>query len=182
MRWPTGRARVLRACAATALVVAAMGCRPVPDLDLPNGRLPAYALTTVTPQCRVVNKLAQPLTRMLAAAKADGVALRPEEKSFLPPGAPQPPTIEACYRSYDGQVWWRDYYCSIGKCGLAAEPGTSVHGVGYAVDFQDQQGEMAFGSPGFVWLRAHAAEYGFHHPDWAEKGQPSAEAWHWEAG
>jgi LAS superfamily LD-carboxypeptidase LdcB len=118
---------------------------------------------------------------MLRAAHRDGVALEPEQTSFLPLGAPQPPQIESCYRSYEGQVWWHDYYCSIEQCELAAMPETSRHGLGHAVDFQDEQGEMAFRSPGFVWLQAHAAEFGFHHPDWAAEGQPGAEAWHWEA-
>jgi hypothetical protein len=179
---PNGVVRGASACIGVAMLLAGTGCRPVPERTMSNGRLPAYALAPVTPQCQVVNQLAQPLTRMLAAAQADGVALQPEQTSFLPPDAPEPPKIESCYRSYEGQVWWRDYYCSTGRCQLAATPGTSVHGRGYAVDFQDQHGEMAFGSPGFVWLQAHAAEYGFHHPDWAEEGEPGAEAWHWEAG
>ncbi len=166
--------------AAALLAAGAVACRPLPARSVQNGRIPEYMLTSVTPQCSVVSRLAGRLEAMLRAAHRDGVALEPEQTSFLPPDAPQPPVIESCYRSYDGQVWWRNYYCSIGKCELAAVPGTSIHGFGRAVDFQDQEGEMAFGSPGFVWLEAHAAEFGFAHPDWAEEGQPGAEPWHWE--
>jgi LAS superfamily LD-carboxypeptidase LdcB len=78
-------------------------------------------------------------------------------------------------------VWWRNYYCSVGRCGLAAVPGTSRHGLGRAVDFQDQQGELTFTSPGYVWLVWHAPRYGFHHPAWAAPDQPDPEPWHWEA-
>ncbi|MEX2100269.1 MAG: M15 family metallopeptidase [Acidimicrobiia bacterium] len=174
--------RLLFVVVVACTVAGTVACRPVPTRAAPvNGRHPDYALTTITPQCRVVNKLAGPLRRMLDAAHRDGVALEPEQTSFLPAGAPQPPVIESCYRSYDGQVWWRNYYCSIDRCELAAQPGTSKHGLGHAVDFQDQQGEMAFGSPGFVWLTEHAAEYGFEHPESLKEGQPGAEAWHWEA-
>lgn len=162
------------------LLFALVACRPLPPREIANGRLLPSMLTEVTPQCRVVNELAQPLRAMLDAAHREGVALEPEQSSFLPPGTPGPPVIESCYRSYDGQVWWRNYYCSIGKCANAAVPGTSKHGWGRAVDFQDQNGEMAFGSPGFVWLRAHATEYGFSHPPSLDEGQPNAEAWHWE--
>jgi len=148
--------------------------------DAENGRFPDYALTEITPQCKVLNAMARPLKAMLTAAKAQGVDLRPEESSFLPPGVQGPPRIESCYRTYDMQVWWRNYYCSIDKCGNAATPGTSKHGWGRAVDFQDQGGEVTFQSPGYVWLAAHAGEYGFYQPDSVKQGAPNEEAWHWE--
>jgi len=36
-------------------------------------------------------------------------------------------------------------------------------------------------SPCYAWLSYFAENYGFVHPAWADEGQPSAEAWHWEA-
>ena len=148
--------------------------------DAENGRLPDYALTTITPECRVLNALARPLKELLAAANAAGVGLDPEKSSFLPPGVQGPPRIESCYRSFEMQEWWRTYYCSIEKCGNAALPGDSKHGWGRAVDFQDQLGELTFQSPGYAWLAAHAAEFGFYQPDSVQQGSPNEEAWHWE--
>jgi hypothetical protein len=176
------RGRLATAAVAVGFALLVSACVPAPAAPYANGRFPDSALTAVTPQCRVVNQLADPLRQLLAAAHADGVALEPEETSYpLPFYAPQPPSVESCYRSYAGQVWWRNYYCSVGQCGLAAVPGTSRHGLGRAVDFQDQQGELTFTSPGYVWLVGHASRYGFSHPAWAGPGQPDAEAWHWEA-
>jgi LAS superfamily LD-carboxypeptidase LdcB len=165
--------RVALALVALALGVLATGCYQ-------NGRFSPSALTAVTPPCSVVHELAPRLKAMLEAAHADGVALMPETRSYLPPGSPEPPRIESCYRSYEMQQWWRMYYCSINQCGFAAVPGTSRHGWGRAVDFEDQNGELTFDSPGYHWLKAHAHEYGFVHPAWAEPGGASPEAWHWE--
>jgi LAS superfamily LD-carboxypeptidase LdcB len=180
--WSRPLGLVAAAGAVLTLAALAAGCVPTRAAPPANGRYPDSALTSVTAQCRVVNELAQPLRDLLAAARADGVALVPEETSFpLPFYAPQPPAIESCYRSYEGQVWWRNYYCSVGRCSLAAVPGTSRHGLGRAVDFQDQQGELTFASPGYAWLVANAARFGFTHPAWAAPGQPDEEPWHWEA-
>ncbi len=43
-------------------------------------------------------------------------------------------TDDATLRSYDRQVYWRDYWCGQGHCENAAVPGTSNHGWGRAVD------------------------------------------------
>ncbi len=170
------------AIAFAVLMAACTNLWPAPVTGpLQNGRFPEGALTLITAECKVVNEAAPGLRALLAAANAEGVGLTPEQSSFLPPGVAGPPQIESCYRSYDGQVWWRNYYCSIGKCGNAAVPGTSKHGLGRAVDFQDQLGELTFESPGFAWLAAHAAEYGFFQPANQQQGSPNEEAWHWEA-
>jgi hypothetical protein len=137
-------------------------------------------MTIISSECRVLDAVAASLKPLLAAANAQGVGLAPERSSFLPPGVQGPPRIESCYRSYDMQVWWRDYYCSIGKCQNAAVPGKSKHGSARAVDFQDQDGELTFESPGFVWLAEHADEYGFFQPESQQQGSPGEEAWHWE--
>jgi LAS superfamily LD-carboxypeptidase LdcB len=170
------RKPVLAVVAMAALAVGLSACVPPPE----NGRFTDDALTTVTPTCRVANDVAGPLTRMMQAAAAEGIQLRPETQAWFGSVVVNPPSDESCYRSYDMQVWWRDLYCSVGQCGFAAPPGTSIHGWGRAVDFEDEQGELTFASPGFLWLETHAGEYGFVHPDWASAWGTSPEPWHWE--
>jgi D-alanyl-D-alanine carboxypeptidase len=165
---------------ALALSCAVAACLPAADQPPQNGRLPDNTLTTVTPSCRVPNDVEPALSRLLLASKADGTPVAPETESHLGPLPVTPPSIESCYRSYAMQQWWRDFYCFFGNCALAAVPGTSIHGWGRAVDFEDAAGELTFSSAGYQWLQAHAAAYGFVHPAWAEPGQPGAEAWHWE--
>ncbi len=152
---------------------------PTPPPPPQNGRLPDSALTDVSPECRIATEIVGPLSQMLVDARAQGVALAPERTSN---SIVVPPRLESCYRSFEMQQWWRDYYCSIGNCGLAAVPGTSRHGWGKAVDFEQDGHELFFSSSGYAWLKANAWKYGFRHPDWAEPGQSSAEPWHWEAG
>jgi hypothetical protein len=159
------------------LATVAASCAPT---GLQNGRLPATMLATISPSCQVDNAIAGSLVQMLIAAKTDGIALAPQQSSFLPPWFSQPPRIEACYRDFDMQVWWRNLYCFLGECQFAAVPGTSVHGWGRAVDFQDQDGAMRFGSPGYTWLTLHAAQFGFYHPAWAEPTGCCPEPWHWQ--
>lgn len=77
-----------------------------------------------------------------------------------------------------------DAYRSLGaqqsvyarKPGMAAVPGTSNHGWGYALDLGC--GVQDYGSPEFNWMKAHAPEYGWVHPSWAEHSP--FEPWHWE--
>jgi hypothetical protein len=174
------RARSTRvALAVLVAAVALAACLPAsPPLE--NGRLPDSMLTTVTPSCRIVNEVAPRLQALIADANKMGYAVQPESQSFTAP-LPAPPTIESCYRSYDGQVWWRNFYCFFANCAMAAVPGTSVHGWGRAVDFECAGREMTFDAPCYAWLKFFAGNYGFVHPAWAEPGQPGAEPWHWEA-
>jgi len=165
---------------ASGLVAAA--CVPIAPPAVSNGRMPDGALTVISPACRIANDLAANLQSMLAAAQAVGVDLAPERSSYLPPGVPSPPEMTSCYRSYDLQVWWRDYYCSVGRCGLAAVPGTSKHGLGRAIDLDDQEGQMRFDSPGYHWLAANAAAYGFSQPLSNTPFGTNPEPWHWVAG
>lgn len=64
------------------------------------------------------------------------------------------------------------------KPALAAVPGTSKHGLGVAVDLCG--GVQAFGTEEFRWMKQHAPEYGWVHPDWAAQGGSRPEPWHWE--
>lgn len=82
-----------------------------------------------------------------------------------------PMCVADSYRPLDDQV--RLFHELQG--GMAADPGTSAHGEGTAVDLcggveNDESDEHG-------WLRDHAPEYGWHHPDWAGGG---FEPWHWE--
>jgi len=168
----------------TAILVAglallATACIPEPPPPPQNGQLPDTMLTTISPECRVVNEISFDLGVLIWDANAQGVHLRPETTDYLPPGV-HAPRIESCYRSLEMQQWWRDWYCWIGNCGMAAVPGTSIHGWGRAVDFEDQYGELTFDSPGYQWLVASAWRYGFVHPAWAEPWSSNPEAWHWE--
>jgi LAS superfamily LD-carboxypeptidase LdcB len=162
---------------AVALLGAA-ACSPLRPADGPggNGRLPRSGLEAVRMDCWVVRSIAEPLRQMLAAAHDDGVALAPE--GYF---SHDPVPVSGCYRSYDEQVLARDYYCGKGSCATAAQPGTSVHGLGHAVDFRDDAGELTFDSKGYAWLVAHARTFGFSHPDWAEPAGRNPEPWHWEA-
>jgi hypothetical protein len=161
------------------LALGSLAAACLPPQPAQNGQLPDSALTTVTPTCRIVNEVADPLRGLIDAARLDGVAVQPETQAYVAP-LPEPPRNESCYRSYDMQVWWRDFSCFFRTCDFAAVPGTSVHGWGRAVDFEDGGGELTFSSAGYQWLKAHAAEFGFVHPAWAEPGGSSPEPWHWE--
>jgi LAS superfamily LD-carboxypeptidase LdcB len=62
--------------------------------------------------------------------------------------------------------------------GLAATPGTSVHGLGRAVDLCDA---MQNGTTTYRWLTDNAPRYGWTNPDWALPGGDGPhEPWHWE--
>lgn len=114
---------------------------------------------------RVAPSIRGNLARMLAGAKADGI--------YLTGGG---------YRSSAGQIALRRAHCGSSTFSVyqarasscsppTARPGYSQHERGLAVDFADSRGGLNRGSPGYRWLRANAARYGFFN-------LPS-EAWHW---
>jgi hypothetical protein len=152
---------------------------PAPASPPANGQLPDASLTTVTPSCRILNDLAPRLRSLLDAAHADGIALWPETQPYT--SGAMPPRLTSCYRDLDMQQWWRDYYCGQGSCGMAAVPGTSVHGWGRAVDFEEGGQELAFDMNGYQWLVGHASAFGFVQPAWAGPSGTAPEPWHWEA-
>jgi len=75
------------------------------------------------------------------------------------------------YRSLESQV-------SVAgrKPGLAAQPGTSLHGWGIAIDFGG--GAATASGKQYDWLVENGAEYGWENPDWAKSSK--YEPWHWE--
>jgi hypothetical protein len=81
------------------------------------------------------------------------------------------------YRSYDEQV-----QCRLEKGSLCANPGTSNHGWGKAVDIGGCCGINTGTGAAFDWLTTNASRYGWNHPDWAQAGGSKPEPWHWEYG
>ncbi|GGB25886.1 hypothetical protein GCM10011492_15040 [Flexivirga endophytica] len=71
-------------------------------------------------------------------------------------------TIDLTYRSYAEQEYWYDKFGSP----RAAVPGTSNHGYGLAIDFEEgeEPGLYSWGAPGNHWLLTHQQAFGFHNP------------------
>lgn len=82
-------------------------------------------------------------------------------------------SITDSYRSYEEQVDIKER-----KPDLAAEPGTSNHGWGLALDLGG--GINNFGTEEHEWMVQNAEEYGWILPDWAQENGSKPEAWHWE--
>ena len=83
--------------------------------------------------------------------------------------------IGSSYRTYAEQV-----VCRATKGYMCADPGTSNHGWGLAVDLAGEGHH--FGTPTHLWLEANAATYGWSLPAWAVQGGGKEEPWHWEFG
>lgn len=77
------------------------------------------------------------------------------------------------YRTLAEQVELR-----ITRPGLSATPGYSNHGWALATDLCG--GINRFGTPQHAWMLAHAGEFGWYHPSWAEPNGRLPEAWHWQ--
>lgn len=77
----------------------------------------------------------------------------------LRPGGP-----ESSYRTYEGQVKQREYWCGLGHCENAAVPGTSNHGEGICIDCPNAWEQE--------WLHEHGSAYGW------EKTEAMWEPWH----
>jgi len=63
--------------------------------------------------------------------------------------------------------------------GYRANPGTSNHGWGLAIDFGGQM--TSFGTAEFNWMNANARQFGWGHAFWAVPGGLNPQPWHWEA-
>jgi len=130
-----------------------------------NGRIPLSSLSTVP--WNTARRL-----------RSDAVqALGELNKAFRAAFGRDLPLNDA-YRDYAGQVEARNYWCSQGNCGFAAVPGTSNHGWALAIDIGVPR--TAWTNPIYVWMKGHAAAYGWTHPAWAEPTGAHPEAWHWE--
>lgn len=77
------------------------------------------------------------------------------------------------YRPYESQVSLKER-----KPGLAAEPGTSNHGWGLAIDMSGQASK--WDTPERKWLIDNGWKYGWFSPTWAQKDSSRPESWHFE--
>jgi D-alanyl-D-alanine carboxypeptidase len=122
-----------------------------------NGRIPKSAMKAVKVGGSTHHfepSAAAGLQRMVADAAKDGVTIR----------------LTDSYRSYDAQV---DVRKRKGHKVATAEPGTSVHGWGRAIDVA--------GDAARRWIQQNGSRYGWHWPSWAQrKGTKSYEPWHFE--
>ena len=85
-----------------------------------------------------------------------------------------PMCVSDAYRTLSAQ-----YTVKAQRGGYAARPGSSVHGLGRAVDLCD--GVQEGGTPTHQWLADNAWRYGWTNPDWALPGGGGPyEPWHWE--
>lgn len=82
--------------------------------------------------------------------------------------------VDMSYRSYEDQVAMREAYGSI-----AAQPGTSNHGLGTAFDTWEWRA-YAFGSVRYEWLVSNGPTYGWIAPSWARQNGSNPEYWHFE--
>jgi predicted chitinase len=119
-----------------------------------NGRLDTNMLTSIGGNHKLIDPAAQAYLRMVRAAEADGIEW----------------TITDSYRTYEAQVDVARRKGLYSQGGLAAEPGTSNHGWGKAVDLGG--GANNNRTPENNWLRANAPRFGF--------TTIAREPWHWE--
>ena len=131
-----------------------------PMLKVDNGRLPASMLCTLWDGDHQLRADAA-----VAIAKLN-VAYQQEFG--------RPICISDAYRTIGEQ-----YSVRAVRGWLAAAPGTSVHGVGRAVDLCDDV-ENA-GSRTHRWMVENGPRYGWKNPEWAlPGGSGPREPWHWE--
>lgn len=118
-----------------------------------NGRLPASMLSRAAGGTKLNED---------AAAAWNAMAADIYEETGLKIRSNGP---DSMYRSYERQVYWKNWWCARGNCGNAATPGTSNHGWGLAVDTND----------GYL-IDRHGAKYG-----WRRACSDAPwEDWHWK--
>ncbi len=116
-----------------------------------NGRVPESALSTVAGTSHTLwEPAARSLEALRSAAAADGVTIG----------------ITDSYRSYDTQVDLVGRKGLYSQGGLAAAPGTSMHGWGVALDLQLDSAAQA-------WMRQNGGRFGY------VENVPR-EPWHWQ--
>ena len=158
-------AEELAAAQATAAAEAAAElARKVAAVEAsPNGAVPHRLLCGVGFDAGV-------LLRCDAAAALDGLnaAFRERFGRDL--------SVSGSYRDYSTQVVTKE-----NRGALAAEPGTSNHGRGLAVDFNGFGGVGQFDRPYYLWMKDNASRFGWVHPAYmAPGGAGPLEPWHWE--
>ena len=132
----------------------------LPRAAYPNGEMPADALCPAT-----LDRLQQLRCDAAVAYRLLDAAYAASFGTDL--------CITDSYRSREGQE-----RAHVAKPNLTATPGTSVHGLGLAVDLCG--GVERFGSAENDWLLAHGPAFGWIHPSWAAAGGSRPEPWHFE--
>ncbi|MFW5419432.1 M15 family metallopeptidase [Nocardiopsis sp. CNT-189] len=122
-----------------------------------NGRIPASELC--------------PLAQPGEALRSDAAAAFGRLDTAYRERFGRPMCVTDSYRPIDEQV----RLFSEMEPGMAADPGTSTHGLGLAVDLCG--GVEREDSAEHRWMLAAAEEHGWHNPPWARGG---FEPWHWE--
>jgi len=170
------RDAAVRAARAAGAGASAGLAGPGAPIGLPGGLVPSTADDS---DALYVNGFI-PDTLLQPLSSAPGHRLRPRPAAAFDAmsqayagSTGSPLCVTDSYRSYAAQV---DLFRR--KPSLAATPGTSNHGLGRAVDMCG--GVESFGSPAHRWMQAHAGEFGWIHPSWAEPGGSRPEPWHWE--
>jgi hypothetical protein len=97
-----------------------------------------------------------------AAWNAMGAEIEREEGIVIRVNGP-----DSAYRTFARQQFWKDYWCSRGACQNAATPGTSNHGLGWAVDVPDYVSAL---------MVRYGAKYGWRR----ECSDAPWEGWHWK--
>lgn len=159
-RLKSAQERLRRQAAAAAGTGTGATCSVALPADAVNGFLPMAALCPLktAPGQRLVAPAAEAFDKMSSAFQAAfGTSI----------------CVTDSYRDYQTQV--RVFQT---KPTLAATPGRSNHGWGRAVDLCG--GVQNYGTPPYQWLKLHAVEYGYVHPNWAEPDGSRPEPWHWE--
>ena len=123
---------------------------PVDLVGYGNGRIPSEALSTISgTSAQLWTPAARSFEALRSAAAADGVTIG----------------ITDSYRTYESQVDVAARKGLYRQGGLAATPGTSMHGWGMALD-------LRLDSTAQAWMRAHGEDYGF-------VEDVAREPWHW---
>ena len=114
---------------------------------------------------RVHRSIAGNLASLLGAARASGI-------NFGGGGFRDPSDQIRVRRSNCGSSNYALYEAPSSSCRPpTARPGSSQHEKGLAIDFTAGGPALRYGSPGYNWLKANAARYGFRNLP----GEP----WHW---
>jgi murein DD-endopeptidase MepM/ murein hydrolase activator NlpD len=131
-----------------------------PQPTYPNGEMPDSALCAATPDG--VQHLA---CDAAVAYRLMGAQFEQDTGETM--------CITDSYRSLSGQE-----AVHVLKPSITAQPGTSIHGFGRAVDLCG--GIESFSSSEHAWMEEHGPSFGWIHPSWAAAGGSRPEPWHFE--
>lgn len=120
-----------------------------------NGRLDRKDLMNIQPGHYLRKDAGKAFLELKSKAKQEGIRL----------------IVTDSYRDLAAQI---DVFRRKPK--LAAQPGTSLHGWGIALDLS----VGGFTSAVYVWLYKNGPAYGWINPPWAHDGKGKEEPWHWE--